>query len=374
MNGERFLEPHMTGARFEEGGIPLEVLKDLAVLEEMIVEVAKAEFFKANPDRKRSPRGFTEGIELKLADIQRGSTVARVDLVHSSPTFFPPNHEYFERARKAIVDAIGAVEENGRVTDYLAEKTLSYFDRMGRSLRENEAIEFDTPDRSTPVKLTKESRRKLVLASSKVNEFTEEHTVRGGIPEADQDRMSFTLQLINGRRISAPITEQHLETILEAFNGYKAGVRVWLQGIARFSRSERLEKFETVEHISILDPLDVPARLEELQSLQDGWLEGQGKAPGHQGLDWMAKAFTLHYPDDLRLPYVYPTADGGIQAEWSLENNEVTLEIDLAGHTGEWHVVNIDDDTEQSRTVNLDDANEWQWLIDQIRQMPGGSE
>ncbi|MFP4193163.1 MAG: hypothetical protein ACLFU6_13965 [Candidatus Hydrogenedentota bacterium] len=374
MSGERFLTPRMTGARFEEGGIPLEVLKDLAVLEEMIVEVAKAEFFKANPRRKRAPRGFAEDIELQLNDIQPGSTVLGIELAHSSPTFFPPNHEYFERARKAIVEAIGAAEEDRPVTDYLEEKTLSYFDRMGRSLRDSEAIELAAPDHPNPVKLTRETRRKLVLASSKVNVFTEEHTVRGGIPEADQDRLTFTLQLINGRRISAPITEQHLDTILEAFNGYKAGVRIWLQGIAQFSRSERLEKFETVGHISILDPLDVPARLEELRSLQDGWLEGEGRAPSHEGLDWIAKAFTQHYPDDLCLPHVYPTPEGGIQAEWSLESNEVTLEMDLAAHTGEWHVVNLAGDTEQSRVLNLDDVNDWKWLINQIRQMPGGAE
>jgi hypothetical protein len=41
MSTEPFLTPRLVGDRFEGHAIPLEVLKDFAVLEEMIVEVAK---------------------------------------------------------------------------------------------------------------------------------------------------------------------------------------------------------------------------------------------------------------------------------------------------------------------------------------------
>ena len=58
----------------------------------------------------------------------------------------------------------------------------------------------------------------------------------------------------------------------------------------------------------MLDPLDVPARLDELRGMQDGWLEGDGKAPPHSGLDWLSGAFAKRgYPDDIPLPYTYPT-------------------------------------------------------------------
>ena len=36
-----FLSPRLVGNRFDQHSIPLEVLKDLAALEELIVEVAK---------------------------------------------------------------------------------------------------------------------------------------------------------------------------------------------------------------------------------------------------------------------------------------------------------------------------------------------
>lgn len=365
-----FLRPRLTGARFEDHAIPLEFLKDLAVLEEMIVEIAKSEFLKDNPDRKRSPRGFTEGIELKLTGIEDGSAILTISLCLAVSTLFPLNKQqiYFERAREAVVGAIGAAEQDQSITDYLPEKTLSYFDRMGRSLRDGEAIEFTTPSCPTPARLTKETRRRLVLASSKVKELTEEAFVRGTVPEADQDDMTFEVQLSDSRKVGAPIAPQHLDVVLDAFNGYSEGTRVLLQGIGRFNRSERLLGFDSIGHISIIDALDIPARLDELRALKDGWLEGQGQAPLNEGLAWLSQTFGQRYPEDLPLPFLYPTAEGGIQAEWSLGPTEITLAIDIRTHVGEWHALNMEEDTEELREINLDEANAWQWLVEQIRE------
>ena len=59
-------------------------------------------------------------------------------------------------------------------------------------------------------------------------------------------------QPIAHRRSIAP---QHLDTIREAFNGYKDGLHVLFQGIARFNRSDRLLGFDSIEHMSVLDEL-----------------------------------------------------------------------------------------------------------------------
>lgn len=64
-----FLTPRMVGPRFAEHAIPLELLKDLAVLEEMIIEVAKWCYLQDHPERKRSPKGFTDGVALKLSGV-----------------------------------------------------------------------------------------------------------------------------------------------------------------------------------------------------------------------------------------------------------------------------------------------------------------
>ncbi|MBI5015495.1 MAG: hypothetical protein HZB55_08380 [Deltaproteobacteria bacterium] len=375
MTTSEFLRPRLCGARFEGHAIPLEVLKDLAVLEEMVTEIAKWKFLQEHPGRARSPRGFTEGIELKLTSVEPGSAVPVISLVLATlhlPGMPPSNQIYFEQARDAMVCAIAAAEQNQPIIEHLPEKALSYFDRMGRSLRDGEAIEFVTASHPTPARLNRETRRKLVLASPRVRELTEEATIRGAVPEADQDDMTFEVQLIDGHKVKAPMPDQFLDVIIDAFNGYKNGARIVLQGIGKYSRQNRLLGFESIEHISLLDPLDVPARLDEMRQLRNGWLEGKGMAPDHKGLDWLARCFDLHFPEDIPLPHMYPTTEGGVQSEWSLGTNEVSLDVDLGTHRGEWHRLNLSTDAEDSRSLNLELEADWTWLGEQIRRLAGG--
>ena len=392
MSAESFLRLRLTGDRFEGHAIPLGFLKDLAVLEKMIVEVAKAEFLKEHHGYQRVPRGFTKGIELKLTGIEEGSAVAVISLnVVPSPQFW--NLPYFERAREALVYMIGAAEQNRSITEYLSEKTLRSFDRFVRNLRDNEAIEFTTPTRDTSAKLTKESRQRLVPATVgdggptgetmisymkseaipdalSIKELTEETTVRGTVPEADQDHMTFEVQPIVGQKVKkVPIPPQHLDTILEAFRRYKDGTRVLLQGVGRFDQVNHLLGFDSIEHISILKALDISAQLDDLRLMKNGWLEGEGLAPPPEGLDWLSQAFDDHYSENLPPPYLYPTEEGGVQAEWSFKQDEVSLRIDLGSHAGGWHALNMETDADASRTLNLDRAESWDWIGGQIQQM-----
>jgi hypothetical protein len=370
-----FLSPRLVGDRFSGHAIPLEMLKDLAVLEEMIHEVAKWKFLEEHSDRQRTPRGFTDGISLKLTSIDDGSAIPCIALCLASLTLFPPaNQTYFVQARDSIVAAVDAAEHGESITKYLPESQLSYFDRIGRSLRDGETIEFNPADAERPARLNKVTRRKLLFASSQVQDLTEEVTLRGTIPEADQVKMTFEIQEVNGAKVTAPFATQHRNTVLEAFNGYLAGTRVLLKGIGRFNRNDRLQKIESVEHISILDPNDIAARLEEFRCLRDGWLEEKGIAPNKEGLVWLTNIFETYYPDDLPLPFLYPTAEGGVQSEWSLAEHELSLEVNFSSHRGEWHSLNMQDHQDETfRDLNLDDANDWQWMIDQIARLLGGA-
>jgi hypothetical protein len=375
MTKVEFLRPHLRGNRFEGAAVPLEVLKDLAVIEEMVIEVARWRFLQDHPDRRRCPRGFTDAIALRLTGVEPGSAILPIDMWIDSlnlPGVPTQSQEYFEQAREAIVQAIEAAEQNRQVTS-LPEKCLGYFDRIGRSLLEEEAIEFSTPSRSAPARLTRETRRRL-LVSSRVRELTEDVTLRGLIPEADQDAMTFTLQLFDGHKIPGPMPDQHLDTIIEAFKDYRHGARVLLQGIGKYNRQNRLLRLESVQHIALLAPLDISARLDELRELKDGWFEGKGVAPSPDGLNWLAALFDRVFPDDLPLPYLYPTAEGGIQAEWSISSKELSLEVDLSAHRGAWHWLDLDTDEDDSRELDLNDAAAFEWIIAEIRGMVGGEE
>ncbi len=117
---------------------------------------------------------------------------------------------------------------------------------------------------------------------------------------------------------------------------------------------------------------NVGARLDELRQIRDGWLEGKGLAPPGSGLDWLADAFDRNFPEEAPLPHLYPTETGGVQAEWSLGPNEVTLEVDLGTHTGEWHVLNMDTGADSERTLNCNDDEDWKWAVTRIEAMNRG--
>ena len=74
--------------------------------------------------------------------------------------------------------------------------------------------------------------------------------------------------------------------------------------------------------------MDVPAQLSELREMEDGWLDGEGVAPGHElaGLAVQPDS-TVATRNDLPLPHVYPTVEGGVQAEWSISHHEISLSV-----------------------------------------------
>lgn len=373
-----FLNPRLVGDRFDGHAIPLEVLKDLSVLEELIVEVAKWHYKQDNPQRKRIPKGFADEVSLKVTEIADGSAIPKVVLAiaATSSSLFPVDHrEYFEKAKASIVEAVDRAEKQQSVAGLLNDNHLAYFDRIGRSLRDSESLELNFPDTNRPARLNKVTRRYLTLATSSTQGYTEEVRVRGRVFEADQERERFHLRLTDGLRIPAPIQPEHLDTILDAFKTFKQGSRVVIEGVGRYDRrSSRLIKLESVEHISVLDGMDVGARLEEFKLLKNGWLEGKGRALKGEHLDWLAEAFDSSYPDELPVPYLYPTPEGGIQAEWTSGDLEASLDIDLGKRRSDWHLLNMETDEESEAEFDLAKQEDWVELAKLVKDVFGGNE
>lgn len=127
---------------------------------------------------------------------------------------------------------------------------------------------------------------------------------------------------------------------------------------------------------------EIRARLDHFRKLEDGWADGiqhasdwgsgYGKAPSDSGLDWLADTFTSHYPEDLPRPDLYPTPEGGVQAEWSLGKQEISLEVDLETHMSYWHRSDFTDkfcdDNDEEHHLSLDEEKNWDWLIAEIRR------
>ncbi len=360
---QEFVKPKLEGERFKEHSIPLELLKDFAALEEMLVEVAKWKFRQQFPERRRGLRNFAQDIELHLAQVEEGSAIPAIVLAFS--TLFPPqNAVYFERARTEIIEAIASASR-GQVPD-LPPNLLSYFDRFGRGLRENEAMVF-TRANGDSVSLTPEVRKRLIH-SAQVPQWTEEVSLRGRVAEMDQARGSFELELRDGTKLKAPLGEQHRAALLEAFDAYRSGnYYILVQAIAIKDRANHLKEIQTVEHVSQLDMLDVGLRLDELANLTDGWLDGLGIAPKAEHLNRLAEHFDSLFATDLLLPHIYPTAEGGIQAEWSVDDWEVTLEVNLGSLQADYQALNMLNHNSTDMNLELSTPEGWAELENQLR-------
>lgn len=87
---------------------------------------------------------------------------------------------------------------------------------------------------------------------------------------------------------------------------------------------------------------DVESRLKEFEDLEHGWLDGKhGEVPSKEGLDWVRGILlALMASYKVPLPYLYPTPEGGVQAEWSFKPWEVSAEFNLRERAASLHAVN----------------------------------
>ncbi|WP_028987567.1 hypothetical protein [Thermicanus aegyptius] len=105
---------------------------------------------------------------------------------------------------------------------------------------------------------------------------------------------------------------------------------------------------------------------EELSLLKDGWFDGEGKALDKNGVKWFTDLFKSFYPEELPMPYVFPTIDGGIRLEWSIGPHEVSLESNLKTKNGYWHVLNVENEQVEERELSLDRKKDWDFISERI--------
>ena len=133
-----------------------------------------------------------------------------------------------------------------------------------------------------------------------------------------------------------------------------------------------------------VDALDIAVQLDTLRTLKSGWADGlqpaqdwrdgYGMAPNHEGLDWLAGQFERFYANSLPRPYLYPTPQGGVQAEWLRDPHDASLEIDLESHSAEWHCLNLVTKASVVEDLNLDLEEAWEWLSTEVKSLGSTTE
>lgn len=358
MNTEILLEPRFTGERFRENTLPLSLLKDLEALQGIILEIAKDEFRQANPNRRRTPRGFSEGLTLHLLGSREGSYVAQIGMVIEED-LLPGLDSCTQAARSArdrFVDAIAHVQDSSQgSTTPLPAGVWPFVEKFGRGLHDGEAIDLVRREGSS-VQFTKELRRRLLLARPGVQILTDEVELVVKLGDVRPKEHSITIELVDGRSVSATVTDQQLDELSEVRVG-EFGVS-WLRasGVGSFDRTQQLQRVDEVTAIELLDPLDPSVQLESFRQLRDGWLDGQGVALSQELLARIGTFFNDHLNDDAQLPRLYPTPEGGVEAEWLIGRLDLSIEFDEVNGHVEWHAMDLDTGETEEKSIDFDDA------------------
>lgn len=113
--------------------------------------------------------------------------------------------------------------------------------------------------------------------------------------------------------------------------------------------------------------IDVPARLKEFREVEHGWLDGEGMAPSHDGLDWLVGAWESHLAAEAAPTRCYLTRDGCVRMEWSIGSFFMSFEVDLLLHTGGFFWHDSESRDYDSGELDLDKASSWEWLVSEVR-------
>lgn len=353
-----FFTPKLTGARFAESSVPADVLPDVAALQEMLVELAKAAYMEENPGRLRAPRRFSSDVQVHLAGIGEGS--AKLQLVLFFSGLWTPYQSAYQKAQIQITEAVEAVSHGQQPA--MSPKYLAYFEKVGRSLLEGESLDFPTSDGYAV--LNREARLRLIQASQ-AQEWTERATLRGRVSMTDYRIDKYDVQLPDGTALSGKLTQTIKEQLAQAHTAYGSGQNEWLLlecMVVKEVSSDRIKSIESVEHVGLLDPLDATIRLQELAALKDGWLNGGGSSLSREGLSWLERSLSSSFSPELPLPRLYPTPEANVLAEWLLGRKDVSLQIDLGTRRGEYSLLNLDTGESQDETLELGQEAGWQVL------------
>lgn len=342
------------GDRFKKHTIPLELLSDLSAINKMVIAVASY-LFTEKTGRQRVPKGFRKNNYLSLKNIGNGSAVADLDIEHNSKQqslFETQEEECISKAFETVMDFI-----NGDLTlsQELGEIIAPHFNSIGLNLRPGDNLYFQYGSNKKAV-LNVESRLKLV---NKRSEYADNVKMYGIVSEMDRANCTFKLtykdSLFKEQRVEVNYSEAILGDVLNALSQYD-GQKISIYGRGQY-KDQKLLKIDVVEEFQKLDPLDVSYRLNELLSMEDGWMEdGSGIAPDKEALLKLAELFDMFFWSDDLLPYIYPTPSGDIEMEWKVGNTDFILDVVLSCFKGK--LVSSENDNVE---IELDLGSEAGW-------------
>jgi hypothetical protein len=353
------------GGRFQGAAMPLEALPELAAYRDLVLAVAKAVWQREHQDRQRLPNGFERGFRLVMVGVQEGSTVPLVARAFEGQTSLIPHvRDIFDGARDLVEKAIACGTTGADLPSDFPLDAVPRFAAFGQTLDDatGEHMLVGPPGAKTGHRYDRGVRKRILLWKQAT--YEDAVTLVGEVRSADKDTEGFWLRTQDGEKVQVHAPPLFFPVALESLS---ASAQVRVRGTGLFDRDGVLQK----RAVSAIDvslaeegesggaragscPTAVEAQVESLRALGPGWFDAESLALSGDGLGWLSSLLVQFLPGfELPTPYLYPTPEGHVRAEWSARRWDVYAEFDLAKHEVSVLASRVDSDEVGERQLDL---------------------
>lgn len=364
------------GRRFDGGVMPLDVLPELAAYQNLVLSAARFLYVLQNPDRQRIEKGFEDRFRLVMTEVQNGSAVPNLIRVYGQsatemeiPEFdlfgnpSVPEADIFDRARD-LVEALIRGEEipdeflEGREASDAARKGLfEKFNGFGKTLSKDECVLIGLPGNREGARYDHGKRLSLLLKVN--NKYEDRVDLEGIVTKVDKDGNQIGIRLDDGRKIDVRIPPLFMESAIESL---KADQRVRVQGTGLFDETGKLLQVPLVTDLLPEGQVEgrrgcrltVAEQVAGLAQLPSGWFHPGSPSFAQGDLEYARELLEGLVDWGFPVPWIYPTPEGEVRAEWDGNGREWILEIDVPGRMARVYAVHMDEDDSTEEEIGLD--------------------
>jgi hypothetical protein len=257
--GTELLTWRLTGKRFDDHGVDLRDLADLALIRSIIMSAAKQLWRDANPVRANLPPNFDDRVQLKLFDIEEGSAMGAVYAFvdESDAQQGLPNVGDVREIRPKVVDAARAIVRVLKAVDRSetppADASREFVSRLADlrgGLAADEAIALSAPGLGEEVAITPAVATRL--REYQPTTWEDVVDVRGVVTAANL-RGTATIE-IDGKPVDIRFSSDDESKVTRALHEHEH-VRLHVKGRGEFDpETRRLKRIGIVEMLTTEAP------------------------------------------------------------------------------------------------------------------------
>lgn len=329
-----FLELTFNGGRFSSHSLPVDVVGELATVQQLIEKVAHHLFLEQNEGKRRVPKGFFDAAQLYLA--------ASADNCFTAKLRRPPSAKLglfestlFDTARNLVLSAIAAIAIGQALPTEFPADAIETLSALGRRLEDDESLIMRDVSSAVQATVTQATRKKFAEQCARPLETIA--TLDGEIELFNDERLTALLRTKTRERVEIGFERIHKDRLVGALKN-RPLERVRVRG--KLIQTQSVKRMQSIDDLDVMEDERAPEiqkiwdRLRSFEQIKNGWFDGGGLAPTHQALtrakDVLARLL-VDYANIPR-PRVYPTPAGGIQAEWVLNDWVADLMFDAGGN------------------------------------------